>query len=87
MLGGAALAFLKTGGRSLPVVLKNFFTFSLAPKIYLWKQKTGLPPKIIKTAPPQKILEKSTVPSVTGKSRLNTLSTQIETKANEQEKL
>lgn len=86
MLGGAALAFLKTGGRSLPVVLKNFFAFFLAPKIYLWKQKTGLPPKIMK-ATPQKIIEKSTVPSVAGKSRLNTLSTQIETKANEQEKL
>ena len=85
MIGGTALAFLKSGGRSLPVVLKNFFSFSFAPKIYLWKQKTGLPPKIIKIAPAQKEIEKSSVPTVAGKSRLNSLSTQIETKTGEQE--
>jgi len=87
MLGGVALAFLKSGGRSLPVILKNFFSFSLAPKIYLWKQKTGLPPKIIKIAPIQKEIEKSSVPTVAGKSRLNALSTQIEVKTGEQEEL
>jgi len=85
MLGGAALAFLKSGGRSLPVVLKNFFIFSLAPKMYLWKQKTGLPPKVIKAALIKKATEKSSVPTVAGKSRLNALSTQIETKTGEQE--
>ena len=37
MLGGFALAFLKSGGRTLPIVLKNFFSFSTAPNIYLWK--------------------------------------------------
>jgi len=85
MITGVSLAFLKSGGRSLPVVLKNFFNFSLAPKIYLWKQKTGLPPKIIKIAPAQKAVEKSSVPTIAGKSRLNTLSTQIETKTNEEQ--
>ena len=84
MLGGSALAFLKSGGRSLPVVLMHFFNFSIAPKMYLWKQKTGMPPKIIKTAPIQKTTEKSSVPTVAGKSRLNVLSTQIETKTEEQ---
>jgi len=83
MLGGFALAFLKSGGRSLPIVLKNFFSFSVAPKMYLWKQKTGLPPKIVKTAPAPKETEKSSVPAVAGKSRLNALSTQIETKNDE----
>ncbi len=84
MIGGIALAFLKTGGRSLPVVLKNFFGFSLAPKMYLWKHKEGgLPPKIMKIAPAQKEIEKSSVPTIAGKSRLNELSTQIETKGNE----
>ena len=87
MGGGAALAFLKSGGRSLPVVLMHFFNFSVAPKMYLWKQKTGLPPKIIKTALVEKTTEKSAVPQVAGKSRLNVLSTQIETKTGEQEKL
>lgn len=85
MLGGAALAFLKSGGRSLPVVLKNFFSFSAAPKMYLWKQKTGLPPKIMKAAPVLKEAEKSSVPTVAGKSRLNVLSTQIETKTEQKE--
>lgn len=83
MTGGAALAFLKSGGRSLPVVFKNFMGFFLGPKIYLWKQKQALPPKIIKTAPAPREIEKSSVPTAAGKSRLNALSTQIETKNNE----
>jgi len=84
MSGGGALAFLKSGGRSLPVVFKNFLGFSFGPKMYLWKQKQGLPPKIIKPAPAQEEIEKSSVPTAAGKSRLNTLSTQIETKNNEE---
>ena len=84
MIGGAALAFLKSGGRSLPLVLKNFFRFSLAPKMYLWKHKAGLPPKIMKIAPAPKEIEKASVPTVAGKSRLNELSTKIETKSEEQ---
>ena len=86
MLGGFALAFLKSGGRTLPIVLKNFFSFSTAPKIYLWKHKTGLPPKVIKVAPTPKGIEKASVPTAAGKSRLNTLSTQVETKTDDQEK-
>ena len=78
MAGGFALAFLKSGGRSLPVVLKNFFSFSMSPKIYLWKKKGGnLPPKIIEKAPEK---EEEEVPTVAGKSRLKNLSKQIETK-------
>ena len=84
MLGGFALAFVKSGGRSLPVVLKNFFSFSASPKMYLWKHKEGLPPKIIKVAPAPQEVEKSSVPTIAGKSRLNVLSTQIETKSEEE---
>jgi len=80
MAGGAALAFLKSGGRSLPVVLKNLFFFSAAPKIYLWKHRAGLPPKIMKVAPAPKEVDKASVPTVAGKSRLNALANQIETK-------
>ncbi|MFH1780892.1 MAG: PrgI family protein [Candidatus Nealsonbacteria bacterium] len=80
---GSSLAFFKSGGRTLPVVLKNLFNFSLAPKIYLWKQKQGLPPKIIKNAPVPKEIEKTAAPTLAGKSRLNALSTQIETKKGE----
>ena len=81
MVGGFALAFLKSGGRSLPVVLKNFFSFSMSPKIYLWKKKGGLPPKIIEKIEeiPKEVKENS-VPTMTGKSRLKNLSNEIETK-------
>ena len=85
MLGGFAFAFLKSGGRSLPTVLKNFFTFSLSPKIYLWKKKGGLPPKIIeKAAPPLEEAGGTEVPTAVGKSRLKDLSTQVETKVKEE---
>lgn len=80
---GIALAFVKSGGRTLPIVLKNFFGFTVAPKMYLWKQKTGIPPKIIKAAPIPEEVKKTPVPTAAGKSRLNTLSTQIETKNEE----
>mgnify|MGYP001598165447 CR=1 FL=1 len=81
MLGGFALAFVKSGGRSLPIVLKNFFVFSLGHKIYLWKKKTGgLPPKIIEKEEIPKEIAETPVPKVVGKSRLKNLSTEIETK-------
>ena len=79
MLGGFALAFLKSGGKSLPAVLKNFFSFFFSPKIYLWKKKGGLPPKIIEREPEQEEEEEAPVPTVAGKSRLNALSSQVET--------
>ncbi|MCX6758979.1 MAG: PrgI family protein [Candidatus Nealsonbacteria bacterium] len=37
--GGIALAFLKIGGRSLPLTLVNFLKFSVMPKIYIWKKR------------------------------------------------
>lgn len=40
LLGGAlALAFLKIGGASLPIVIQNAFIFLTRPKIYLWQKK------------------------------------------------
>ena len=80
MLGGFALAFVKSGGRSLPIVLKNFVFFSLTPKIYLWKKKGGLPPRIIKTEEMPKEIVATPVPKIIGKSRLKNLSTEIDTK-------
>jgi hypothetical protein len=73
-----ALAFLKSNGRSLPTVIKNFFVFSLSPKIYLWRKKNILPPKII--AKPMEIIEeKEATITIAGKSRLKDLSTHVET--------
>ena len=80
MGGGAALAFLKSGGRSLPVVLKNFLSFSLTPKMYLWKKKGGLPPKIIEKQETLEEVEEAPAPKIVGKSRLKNLSSEIETK-------
>ncbi|GAG28257.1 unnamed protein product [marine sediment metagenome] len=83
MAGGFSLAFLKSGGRSLPIIIKNFFGFSISPKIYLWKKGGGLPPKIIEK---QEILEKNEktpVPTIAGKSRLKNLSTRVEIKTND----
>ena len=37
--GGIALAFLKIGGRSLPLTLVNLLKFSVMPKIYIWKKR------------------------------------------------
>lgn len=78
MLGGFALAFLQSGGRSLPIVLKNFFNFSMTPKIYLWKKKGGMPPKIIEKEEEAEETEDASVPKIAGNSRLKNLSSQIE---------
>ena len=75
----SALAFGKSGGRPLPLVFKNIVFFTLRPKIYLWKKKTGPPPKLIKTRkaePPE--IKKSPVPAVMGESHLKDLSRQVE---------
>jgi len=80
MAGAFALAFLKSGGRSLPTVLKNFFGFSMSTKLYLWKKKGGgLPPKIVEKISVKEVEEKE-IPTVVGKSRLKNLSNQIETR-------
>ena len=80
MLGSFALAFLQIEGRSLPVILQNFFSFLFSSKIYLWRKKT-LAPKIIEKIKPEKITkEEGTTPKIIEKSRLTELSTRIETR-------
>ena|SRR3989338_968871 len=75
----AILAFGKSGGRPLPVVFKNIFTFTLQPKIYLWKKKTGPPPKLMEAAKqePEEII-KGPVPTIVRKSHLKDLSSKVE---------
>jgi len=75
-----ALAFLRVGGYSLPVFLKNFFSFVIMPKIFLWQRKF-IPPKFIK---PQKLekmeaTEESKL-KIVEKSNLQRLSVKVETK-------
>jgi hypothetical protein len=78
MIGALALAFLKIGGRSVPLTLKNFFSFFVSPKIYIWGRKhlpkitkeEKLKPGEARKAPTLKIAEKS---------QLKNLSTKVET--------
>jgi hypothetical protein len=81
LIGGAlAFAFLKIGGRSLPTILQNFFSFLFSSKIYLWKRKAAPSPIIKKEEPKLKRAEEVPTPKIAGKSRLKNLSTQIELK-------
>lgn len=73
------LAFGKAGGRPLPLVFKNFLVFTVRPKIYLWKKKTGPPPKLVQAKKPQaEEIKIGPVPTVVGKSHLKDLSSQVE---------
>jgi len=85
LLGGAfALAFLKVGKTSLPVFIKNFFSFLFKPKVYLWKKKTS-PSKFLRKEKvkvkkkEEKIEEESKLKLSTG-SKLDELFTRLETK-------
>jgi len=83
-IGGAAmsLAFLQIGGQSLPALLKNFLSYSVASKIYLWRKKR-VPPKLIfekKVEIGREEIEKAPLLKIVEKSRLRDLSTQIETR-------
>ncbi len=86
ILGGVAvtLAFLKIGGRSLPVILANVLKFSLAPKFYLWKKKEEAIAVFKKeetsTAAKREGIEEGLPLKIAEKSQLKKLRTQIETK-------
>ncbi len=79
LTGSFFLAFGKVNGIPIIMVIKNFFVFLSAPKIYLWKRKV-LPPKFVEKAakPPEKE-DKKDVPRIAEKSQLRDLSTRIET--------
>jgi len=79
-----ALAFIRIGGRSLPLVLGNFFLYSFSSRIYLWKKK-DLPPRIIWQKLEDKNVPVRPDPSspelrLAQKSRLNRVSSIVETK-------
>lgn len=72
------LAFGKSGGRPLPVVIKNIFIYRMRPKIYLWKKKVGPPLKLIQAKKPEIMeIHESPVPTAVGKSKLKDLSDQV----------
>ena len=76
---GSAFAFLKIHGYSLPVLLKNLFSFSFSSKIYLWKQVMIAPRIIPKKEGVKKEEKEEPVLKIAEKSQLKKLSSQIET--------
>lgn len=82
IIGGGALAlvFLKFGGRSPLIILKNFFFYTLSPKVYVWKRKV-IAPRVIKKEEKKEIIKKEVTPTkIVKKSRLKNLATKVETK-------
>lgn len=79
---GAALAFLKIGGQSLPTILVNFFRFSLSPKLYIWNRKETLITVVKKVEIKKEAKEKEEgFPLKIAKdSRLKKIKNEIETK-------
>jgi len=81
IIGGGALSlvFLKIGGRSPIVMLKNSLFFSISPKIYLWKRKI-IAPKLIRKEEIVKEVEEEPTLKIAKKSKLNELATKLETR-------
>ncbi len=83
--GGAALAFLKIGGKSLSSVLANFLRYSLTSNIYIWKKNEqptiNIYKKEIKPLEDEITESEEKLPlKIVAKSRLKKLQTKIETK-------
>lgn len=76
--GGATLAFVRIGGRSLPVVFINFLRFNISPKIYLWTK--GEKPIMVLRFEKKKIEKKEELPlKIAEGSRLKKVKIQVET--------
>lgn len=83
--GGTALALLKIGGRSLPLILADFLKFNVKPKIYIWEKKEQPEIKVYKVYERKKENEEGDdkLPlKVADKSLLNKTHSKIETKLN-----
>lgn len=75
-----AFAFVKIGGRSLPVIFENVLRFSIAPKIYIWRKGEEKIRTFEKIEMKKEETEETPVPKIVGKSLLNKLNIQVETK-------
>jgi len=75
----SALAFYSIGGRSVPTVVANFFKFSLATKIFIWRKKAA--PIEISKKEVKKVEKDDELPlKIAENSQLKKLRTRIETK-------
>jgi len=80
LFGGAlALAFVRIKGYTLPILIKNFFAYTVMPKIFLWQRKL-IPPKVSKIKKFEKAEVEETPLKIIEESSLQKLSTQVETK-------
>jgi hypothetical protein len=73
------LAFVKVGGHTISMTFKNFFNYTLMPKIFTWQRKL-IPPKISKVQKFEKTEVKETSLKIIKESNLHKLLTQVETK-------
>lgn len=75
-----SLGFVSVNGKTLPTLLADFMSFSVSPKIYLWRKKE-LPPKIIwkkgQTAAKKKNEEETAALKVAEKSRLKKMANKV----------
>ena len=81
---GLAFAFLKIGGRSLPIIIANFLKFKIAPKMYIWKKKEQATIQVYKKAVKKKMEkeDEDTLPlKIAENSQLKKLRTKIETRS------
>ncbi|OQX00991.1 hypothetical protein BWK69_00265 [Candidatus Parcubacteria bacterium A4] len=77
--GGAALAFLKINGKTLPAVLINFLNFNISTKKYLW-QKKDAPIMMVKEIKKEKNEARDKpILRISDKSRLKNLYNRLET--------
>lgn len=82
MTASAILAFGQFGGKSIPTMVSNFFTFSFSSKLYRWYRKP-ITQRIVMTKIVQKVPKKSEEGAplkIAEKSRLRDLTNDIETK-------
>jgi hypothetical protein len=81
LVGGGTLfiTFVKIQGLPPLTVLKNFFFFSMAPRIFIWQRKMIMP-KIIKKEFVKKEEEIEENPLKVRQGKLGNLSTKISTK-------
>ncbi len=74
------LAFGQVGGRPVPLFLKNFFTFSITQKFFIFKKKI-FAPRLFPEEIPKLKETKVSYPLGPSKSSLQKLSTRVETKS------
>ena len=80
LFGGALiLAFVRIKGYTLPILIKNFFAYTIMPKIFLWRRKF-ITPKVSKIKRFEKAGVEETPLKIIEESSLQKLSTQVETK-------